>query len=296
MTGGFNPYRAGLPPQSQNVSQELISKLMSGGTDSIQSLLGGIQKSGEISRSSKLNDLLATGELDGLTEEQTRQKVAQMTGGQSVNPLVQANIADVMSGQRASQIAKNKAAADLGLEEYKFGNDMEKTKYKAGQDLELEQLKSKLGLNADLTIEEAKAKNDAIASNMLFGNQSSLEKLKHQLKIDSSNKGELPEQWGVLGNGVLYNKTTGDTMLPEEYKNIVKEKDTVESLPTDAKAYVKSLSKNQQENFKEAYASGSIGWKPAEKDSKGNKSGGFFYDLNSSTPLGITISNKREKK
>ena len=57
------------------------------------------------------------------------------------------------------------------------------------------------------------------------------------------------------------------------------------------------MTKNQQENFKEAYLSGNIGWKPLVVDEKTKaKSGGFFYDLDNPTGLGITISNKRKEK
>lgn len=297
MIGSFNPYTAGSSPQSHNMSVDTISKLLDGASVGVQALVNGVQKAGEIDRSSKVNELLASGGFKGLTEEQTRQKLAQMTGGQSLDSLVGANVADVMANQKAREIATAKANAELGLEEFKFGNELTKLEKESGYKTEAEKLKAKLGLDADLTLEEAKAKNDLIATNALFGNQSSLAKLKHNLNIESAKKGELPDQWGVLGNGVLYNKTTGETMMPDEYQKIKKSEDIIKSLAPDAEKYVRGLSKNQQENFKEAYQSGNLAWQPLVADKKtGAKSGGFFVDLNSPTPLGITISNKRKEK
>lgn len=297
MMSAFNPYTAGAAPQSPNIQLDTVAQLLGGAGAGVQSLVNGIQKSQEISRSSKVNDILASGGFQGLTEEQQRQKLAQMTGGQSLNPLVQANVADVMANQKANEMARASAAAALGLEEFKFGNELTKLDKESGYKAELEKLKSNMGLESDLKLEEAKAKNDLIATNALFGNQSSLAKLKHNLNIESAKNGELPDQWGVLGNGVLYNKTTGDTMMPEEYQKIQKSEDVLKSLAPDAEKYVRGLSKNQQENFKEAYQSGNIAWQPLVIDKKsGAKSGGFFVDLNSPTPLGITISNKRKEK
>lgn len=297
MIGAFNPYMAGSSPQQPNVSVDTVSKLLGGANAGVQALVGGIQKAGEIDRSSKVNELLASGGFKGLSEEQARQKLAQMTGGQSLNPLVDANVAEVMANQKAREIAQAKAAAELGLEEFKFGNELTKLDKESGYKTELEKLKSNLGLESDLTLEEAKAKNDLVATNALFGNQSSLAKLKHNLNIESARKGELPDQWGVLGNGVMYNKTTGETMTPKEYKAATKEQDLIKDLPNDAEDYVRGLSANQKENFKEAYQSGNLAWQPLVVDKKtGAKSGGFFVDLNSPTPLGITISNKRKTK
>ena len=297
MMSAFNPYTAGAAPSSPNIQLDTVAQLLGGAGAGVQSLVNGIQKSQEISRSSKVNELLANGGLQGLNEEQQRRKLAQMTGGQSLNPLVDANVAEVMANQKAREIAQAKAAADLGLEEFKFGNELTKLDKESGYKAELEKLKSNMGLESDLKLEEAKAKNDLIATNALFGNQSSLAKLKHNLNIESAKNGELPDQWGVLGNGVLYNKTTGDTMMPEEYQKIQKSEDVLKSLAPDAEKYVRGLSKNQQENFKEAYQSGNIAWQPLVIDKKsGAKSGGFFVDLNSPTPLGITISNKRKEK
>ena len=124
MIGSFNPYTAGNSPQSPNISVDTVAQLLGGANAGIQSLVGGIRKAGEIDRSSKVNELLAGGGLQGLTEEQQRQKLAQMTGGQSLNPLVQANVADVMANQRANEIAKASATAALGLEDRKSANDM----------------------------------------------------------------------------------------------------------------------------------------------------------------------------
>ena len=297
MIGAFNPYTAGTSPQQPNISLDTVSQLLGGANQGVQALVGGIQKAGEIDRSSKVNELLASGGLQGLTEEQQRQKLAQMTGGQSLNPLVQASAADVMANQRAREIAQADAAAKLGLEEFKFGNDLTKLEKESGYKTELEKLKSEMGLKSDLTLEEAKATNDLVATNALFGNQSKLAEIKHNLEINSAKKGELPDQWAVLGNGVMYNRTTGETMTPKEYKTATKEQDLVKDLPKDAEDYVRGLSANQKENFKEAYSSGNIAWQPLIVDKKtGAKSGGFFVDLNSKTPLGITISNKRRIK
>ena len=297
MIGAFNPYTAGSSPQQPNISVDTVSKLLGGANAGVQALVGGIQKAGEIDRSSKVNELLASGGFKGLSEEQARQKLAQMTGGQSLNPLVDANVAEVMANQKAREIAQAKAASELGLEEFKFGNELTKLDKESGYKTELEKLKSNLGLESDLTLEEAKAKNDLVATNALFGNQSSLAKLKHNLNVESANKGELPDQWGVLGNGVLYNKTTGATMMPEEYQKIQKSEDVVKSLAPDAEKYVRGLSKNQQENFKEAYQSGNLAWQPLVVDKKtGAKSGGKFADLNDPTAAWVTFSNKLNKE
>lgn len=81
-----------------------------------------------------------------------------MTGGQSLDPLVGANVAEVMANQKAKEIATAKAAAELGLEEFKFSNELTKLDKESRYKTEAEKLKSKLGLDADLTLEEAKAK------------------------------------------------------------------------------------------------------------------------------------------
>lgn len=287
MIGSFNPYTSGYSPSQPNISADTVSKLMTGGIDKgIQSLVGGIQQSGEIDRSSKVNQLLASGGLQGLSEEQQRQKLAQMTGGQSINPLVGANVAEVLANQQANEMAQAKATAALGLEDRKSTNDMNKAIFEAKEKMGLEELKSNLGLQSDVQLQ-----------NLKFGHESAITKLKSSLDNQVDKDGKIKGKWGVLGNGVLYNDKTGETKTPEEYAKAVKTKDIVDSLPKDASNYFKGLTKNQQENFKEAYLSGNIGWKPLVVDAKTkDKSGGFFYDLDNPTGLGITISNKRKEK
>lgn len=287
MIGSFNPYTSGYSPNQPNISADTVSKLMTGGIDKgIQSLVGGIQQSGEINRSSKVNQLLASGGLQGLSEEQQRQKLAQMTGGQSINPLVGANVAEALANQQANEMAQAKATAALGLEDRKYANDMNKAIFEAKEKMGLEELKSNLGLQSDVQLQ-----------NLKFGHESAITKLKSSLDNQVDKDGKIKGKWGVLGNGVLYNDKTGETKTPEEYAKAVKTKDIVDSLPRDASNYFKGLTKNQQENFKEAYLSGNIGWKPLAIDEKTKaKSGGFFYDLDNPTGLGITISNKRKEK
>lgn len=287
MIGSFNPYTSGYSPSQPNISADTVSKLMTGGIDKgIQSLVGGIQQSGEIDRSSKVNKLLASGGLQGLSEEQQRQKLAQMTGGQSINPLVGANVAEALANQQANEMAQAKATAALGLEDRKSANDMNKAIFEAKEKMGLEELKSNLGLQSDVQLQ-----------NLKFGHESAITKLKSSLDNQVDKDGKIKGKWGVLGNGVLYNDKTGETKTPEEYAKAVKTKDIVDSLPKDASNYFKGLTKNQQENFKEAYLSGNIGWKPLVVDANTKaKSGGFFYDLNNPTGLGITISNKRKEK
>ena len=287
MIGSFNPYTSGYSPNQPNISADTVSKLMTGGIDKgIQSIVGGIQQAGEIDRSSKVNQLLASGGLQGLSEEQQRQKLAQMTGGQSTNPLVGANVAEALANQQANEMAQAKAAAALGLEDRKSANDMNKAIFEAKEKMGLEELKSNLGLQSDVQLQ-----------NLKFGHESAITKLKSSLDNQVDKDGKIKGKWGVLGNGVLYNDKTGETKTPEEYAKAVKTKDIVDSLPRDASNYFKGLTKNQQENFKEAYLSGNIGWKPLVVDENTKaKSGGFFYDLNNPTGLGITISNKRKEK
>ena len=287
MIGSFNPYTSGYSPNQPNISADTVSKLMTGGIDKgIQSLVGGIQQAGEIDRSSKVNQLLASGGLQGLSEEQQRQKLAQMTGGQSINPLVGANVAEALANQQANEMAQAKATAALGLEDRKSANDMNKAIFEAKEKMGLEELKSSLGLESDVKLQ-----------NLKFGHESAITKLKSSLDNQVDKDGKIKGKWGVLGNGVLYNDKTGETKTPEEYAKAVKTKDIVDSLPKDASNYFKGLTKNQQENFKEAYLSGNIGWKPLVVDANTKvKSGGFFYDLDNPTGLGITISNKRKEK
>ena len=287
MIGSFNPYTSGYSPNQPNISADTISKLMTGGIDKgIQSLVGGIQQSGEIDRSSKVNQLLASGGFQGLSEEQQRQKLAQMTGGQSINPLVGANVAEALANQQANEMAQAKAAAALGLEDRKSANDMNKAIFEAKEKMGLEELKSNLGLQSDVQLQ-----------NLKFGHESAITKLKSSLDNQVDKDGKIKGKWGVLGNGVLYDDKTGETKTPEEYAKAVKTKDIVDSLPKDASNYFKGLTKNQQENFKEAYLSGNIGWKHLVVDANTKaKSGGFFYDLDNPTGLGITISNKRKEK
>ena len=287
MIGSFNPYTSGYSPNQPNISADTVSKLMAGGIDKgIQSLVGGMQQAGEIDRSSKVNQLLASGGLQGLSEEQQRQKLAQMTGGQSINQLVGANVAEALANQQANEMAQAKATAALGLEDRKSANDMNKAIFEAKEKMGLEELKSNLGLQSDVQLQ-----------NLKFGHESAITKLKSSLDNQVDKDGKIKGKWGVLGNGVLYNDKTGETKTPEEYAKAVKTKDIVDSLPKDASNYFKGLTKNQQENFKEAYLSGNIGWKPLIVDEKTkDKSGGFFYDLDNPTGLGITISNKRKEK
>lgn len=296
MIGAFNPYTAGTSPQQPNISLDTVSQLLGGANQGVQALVGGIQKAGEIDRSSKVNELLASGGLQGLTEEQQRQKLAQMTGGQSLNQLVQANAADVMANQKAREIAQADAAAKLGLEEFKFGNDLTKLEKESGYKTELEKLKSDMGLKSDLTLEEAKAANDLVATNALFGNQSKLEELKHNLKVDSAKKGELPGSWVVVGGGYVMNTRNGETMRVEDYEKAQqKDSDPFAKLSSEARDYARNLTKNQQENLAEALNSGNIGFKPYKEDKKtGYKEGKYFYDAE--TGQRITISSKRKEQ
>lgn len=299
MIGSFNPYTAGNSPQSPNISVDTVAQLLGGANAGIQSLVGGIRKAGEIDRSSKVNELLAGGGLQGLTEEQQRQKLAQMTGGQSLNPLVQANVADVMANQRANEIAKASAAAALGLEDRKSANDMN-----------IEKLKSQLGLTADTSLAKTKGEIEQKAAEQLFGYNSKLlgqkssqaqglAKFENDLKIEAFKNNLDPNRYTVVKyDDVPYavDKSTGlgqKIGLPEESKGTSFEK----SLSSEAKTAFRNLTPNQQENLKEAYQNGNIGYKPYKVDPKTKeKSGGFWYNLDEPTGLGIAISNVRRKE
>ena len=296
MIGAFNPYTAGSSPQSPNISVDTVAQLLGGANAGIQSLVGGIRKAGEIDRSSKVNELLAGGRLQGLTEEQQRQKLAQMTGGQSLNPLVQANVADVMANQRANEIAKASATAALGLEDRKSVNDQT-----------LERLKSEVGLAADTSLAKTKGEIEQKAAEQLFGYDSKLLGQKgsqardllgfeNELKVKNFDENKSSDRYMSMGKGKVLDRATGE-VKDVGISQIENSEDLIKSLPTDAENYVRGLSANQRENFKEAYSSGNIAWQPFVVDKKtGAKSGGFFVDLNSKTPLGITISNKSKVK
>lgn len=296
MIGSFNPYTAGNSPQSPNISVDTVAQLLGGANAGIQSLIGGIRKAGEIDRSSKVNELLAGGGLQGLTEEQQRQKLAQMTGGQSLNPLVQANVADVMANQRANEIARASATAALGLEDRKSANDMN-----------IEKLKSQLGLTADTALAKTKGEIEAENAKRLFGYDSQLLGQKgsqardllgfeNELKVKNFDENKSSDRFMSMGKGKVLDRATGE-VRDVGISQIENAEDLIKSLPNDAENYVRGLTRNQQENFKEAYASGNIAWQPLIVDKKsGAKSGGFFVDLNAKTPLGITISNIRRKE
>ena len=296
MMSAFNPYTAGAAPQSPNIQLDTVAQLLGGAGAGVQSLVNGIQKSQEISRSSKVNDILASGGLQGLTEEQQRQKLAQMTGGQSINPLVQANVADVMANQKANEMAKASAAAALGLEDRKSSNDMA-----------IEELKSKLGLESDTSLAKTKGEIEQKAAEQLFGydskllgqkgNQaSSLAQLENNLKVKNFNENKSTDRFMSMGKGKVLDRATGE-VRDVGISSTEDAEDLVKALPKDAESYVRGLTRNQQENFKEAYKGGNIAWKSLSIDKKtGAKSGGFFVDLNQETPIGITISNLRRKE
>ena len=296
MIGAFNPYTAGSSPQSPNISVDTVAQLLGGANAGIQSLVGGIRKAGEIDRSSKVNELLAGGGLQGLTEEQQRQKLAQMTGGQSLNPLVQANAADVMANQKAREIAQASAAAAIGLEDRKSVNDQT-----------LERLKSEVGLAADTSLAKTKGEIEQKAAEQLFGYDSQLLGQKgsqardllgfeNELKVKNFDENKSSDRYMSMGKGKVLDRATGE-VKDVGISQIENSEDLIKSLPNDAEDYVRGLSANQRENFKEAYSSGNIAWQPFVVDKKtGAKSGGFFVDLNSKTPLGITISNKSKVK
>lgn len=303
MIGAFNPYMAGSSPQQPNISVDTVSKLLGGANAGVQALVDGIQKAGEIDRSSKVNELLASGGFKGLSEEQARQKLAQMTGGQSLNPLVDANVAEVMANQKAREIAQAKAAAELGLEEFKFGNELTKLDKESGYKTELEKLKSNLGLESDLTLEEAKAKNDLVAMNALFGNQSKLEQLKNNLKIENFNKNLDPTRFTVVKDGdkaFAVDKANGtareiSTGLEKSSKDLIKD------LPPKAEEFVRGLSPNQRKNWERAYRKGNLAWQDEKTEKVLNKAGlaenkvissGRFVDLNDPTAAWVTFSNK----
>lgn len=304
MIGAFNPYTAGTSPQQPNISLDTVSQLLGGANQGVQALVGGIQKAGEIDRSSKVNELLASGGLQGLTEEQQRQKLAQMTGGQSLNQLVQANAADVMANQKAREIAQADAAAKLGLEEFKFGNDLTKLEKESGYKTELEKLKSEMGLKSDLTLEEAKAANDLVATNALFGNQSKLERLKNDLKVENVDNNKLADRYMSMGGGRVLDRVTGlvnDVGLPktEKTENLIKE------LPTEAAKFVKGLSPNQRKNWEKAYRTGNLAWQDEKTEKVLNKAGlaenkvistGRFVNLNDPTAAWVTFPNKIEEE
>ena len=296
MIGAFNPYTAGSSPQSPNISVDTVAQLLGGANAGIQSLVGGIRKAGEINRSSKVNELLAGGGLQGLSEEQQRQKLAQMTGGQSLNPLVQANAADVMANQKAREIAQASAAAAIGLEDRKSVNDQT-----------LERLKSEVGLAADTSLAKTKGEIEQKAAEQLFGYDSQLLGQKgsqardllgfeNELKVKNFDENKSSDRYMSMGKGKVLDRATGE-VKDVGISQIENSEDLIKSLPNDAEDYVRGLSANQRENFKEAYSSGNIAWQPFVVDKKtGAKSGGFFVDLNSKTPLGITISNKSKVK
>lgn len=296
MIGAFNPYTAGNSPQSPNISVDTVAQLLGGANAGIQSLVGGIRKAGEIDRSSKVNELLAGGGLQGLTEEQQRQKLAQMTGGQSLNPLVQANVADVMANQRANEIARASATAALGLEDRKSANDMN-----------IEKLKSQLGLTADTALAKTKGEIEAENAKRLFGYDSQLlgQKgsqardllgLENDLKVKNFNENKSSDRYMSMGKGKVLDRATGEVkdvgVTQDEKKD-----DFAKSLSSEGQKAFKNLTRNQQDNLEEAYKNGNIGYKPYSIDAKTKeKSGGFFYDLNNPTGIGISISNKKVEK
>lgn len=127
MTGGFNPYRAGLPPSEPNVSADLVAQLLGGGTGNIiNSIAGGLQKSGEISRTSKLNELLASGTFDDMNSKNVRSEIAKATGGSSIDPTMAKALDSLLSGKVEQESEQAKALASLGLEDRKFKNELSK--------------------------------------------------------------------------------------------------------------------------------------------------------------------------
>lgn len=294
MIGAFNPYMAGNSPQSPNISLDTVSRLLGGANEGIQSLVGGIQKAGEIDRSSKVNELLATGGLKGLTEEQARQKIAQMTGGQSINPIVSANVQDILSGQKAREIAKADTLAKLGLEEFKFGNEMTKLDKEGTQKQSLEKLKSELGLSSDMKLEEVKNKYASSLLGQRGAQDKDLASYESQLKTALIDQNKLPDRFMSMGSGMVLDRVTGEVKLNDMPKD-TKSQDIFKSLSPEAEKYARNLTKNQQENLAEMIKNGSVGFQPYAEDKKtGAKSGGFFYDVDNPTGIGISISNKKK--
>lgn len=295
MIGAFNPYTAGASPQSPNISLDTVSQLLGGANAGVQALVGGINKAGEIDRSSKINELLATGGFKGLTEEQQRAKVAELTGGRSLNPIVGSNVADVLATQKAREVAQADTIAKLGLEDRKTAND-----------LELEKLKSQLGLTKDTAIENIKSANEMKAAEALFGHESrllgqkggqakDLAKFENDLKVSLIDQNKLPDRFISMGKGLTLDRVTGEVKKTEISKEDTVE-DVLKTLSPEAQKHAKNLTKTQQENLAEALKTGNIGYKPYSEDKKtGAKSGGFFYDANNPTGLGITISNKKRQ-
>ena len=304
MMSAFNPYTAGTAPQSPNIQLDTVAQLLGGAGAGVQSLVNGIQKSQEISRSSKVNELLANGGLQGLTEEQQRQKLAQMTGGQSLNPLVQANVADVMANQKANEMARASAAAALGLEDRKSVNDME-----------IEKLKSKLGLEADTTLAKTKGEIEQKAAEQLFGydskllgqkgsQASSLAQLENNLKVKNFDENKSTDRFMSMGKGKVLDRATGE-VKDVGISNTEDAEDLVKALPKKAEDFVRGLSPKQRKNWERAYRNGNLAWQDEKTERVLNKAGlaedkvissGRFVDLTNPTSAWVTFSNKQEEQ
>ena len=307
MIGAFNPYTAGTSPQQPNISLDTVSQLLGGANQGVQALVGGIQKAGEIDRSSKVNELLASGGLQGSTEEQQRQKLAQMTGGQSLNPLVQANAADVMANQRANEIAQASAAAALGLEDRKSVNDMA-----------IEELKAKVGMNKDIAVAKTKGEIDSEAAKLLYGNNLNIQnlkgsqaqgliKLENDLKNESFKQNLDPTRFTVIKDGdKAYAVDKSNGIAKELSTGLDKSsKDLIKDLPAKAEEFVRGLSPNQRKNWEKAYKNGNLAWQDEKTEKVLNKAGlaenkvistGRFVDLNNPTAAWVTFSNKLEEE
>lgn len=307
MMSAFNPYTAGAAPQSPNIQLDTVAHLLGGAGAGVQSLVNGIQKSQEISRSSKVNDILASGGLQGLTEEQQRQKLAQMTGGQSINPLVQANVADVMANQKANEMAKASAAAALGLEDRKSSNDMA-----------IEELKAKVGMNKDIAVAKTKGEIESEAAKLLYGNNLNIQnlkgsqaqglaKLENDLKNESFKQNLDPTRFTVIKDGDKAYAVDKSTGIAKELSTGINKssKDLVKDLPAKAEEFVRGLSPNQRKNWEKAYKNGNLAWQDEKTEKVLNKAGlaenkvissGRFVDLNNPTAAWVTFSNKLEEE
>lgn len=282
MIGQFNPYRAGSPVQLPNVSARDLLLGNQAQNESLGNLINSVSNVGTIARSEDVAKALSSKDLANASANDALAKLVTLSSG-GVDANSQNLMNNFVQDKRAIESANALAQSNLTKEQMKAQQELVKQKLVGDQRLAKQQLVGKQ--NLDKVSFEAKA-------------DEGIERLKHSLNIDAAKRGELPDQWGVLGNGVLYNRTTGQAIAPEEYKKIQKQQDIVKELPRKAEEWVRGLSPNQRKNWEEEYSKGNWAWQDEVRDKKTNKliTRAGFFDLTSPTAPWVNISNKVKEK
>ena len=97
----YNPNRLSQNPSFGNVSMDSIQRLLVGSQDSLNNAIGNLIEAGQIDRGKKVADLISSGGMNGLNEQEAQAKALSIAGG-SIDPHSQKAL-DVLLQQKGKE-------------------------------------------------------------------------------------------------------------------------------------------------------------------------------------------------